>query len=66
MSLNEIRDRRSQRATLGEMMVLGGKVIFLLMSCFIKWRVEDYSRFSNGCQNIQLIPHNRSNQTLLQ
>ena len=34
--LMEIRQRSSQKATLGEIMVLGGKLIFLLMSCFDK------------------------------
>ena len=35
-SLTEIRNRSSQHATLLEIMVLGGKLIFLLMSCFDK------------------------------
>ena len=35
-SLREMRDIRSQQTTLGEMIVLGGKLIFLLMSCFDK------------------------------
>ena len=35
-SLMEIRQRESQQATLGEIMVLGGKLIFLLTSCFDK------------------------------
>ena len=35
-SLLEIRTRQYQKATLGEIMVLAGKLIFLLMSCFNK------------------------------
>ena len=35
-SFLEIRTRQSQKATLGEIMVLAGKLIFLLMSCFNK------------------------------
>ena len=35
-SLTEFRNRSSQHATLVEIMVLGGKLIFLLMSCFDK------------------------------
>ena len=35
-SLLEIRTRQSQKATLGEIMVLAGKLIFLFMSCFNK------------------------------
>ena len=35
-NLAEIRNRNSQQVTLGEIMVLGGQLIFLLMSCFDK------------------------------
>ena len=35
-SLEEMRSRRPQLATLGEMMVIAGKLMFLLMSCFTK------------------------------
>ena len=34
--LQELRERRSQQSTLGEMMVLGGRLIFQLMGCFDK------------------------------
>ena len=63
-SLKDLQERRSQQATLGELMVLGGTLIFLLMSCFDTMARGVYNLSSIGCLNTPLTAHCRLQQAL--